>query len=198
MVNASTVESNIEINEKEGYVIISINPKIYPLDVVLSSAYVFTEKYYCLVDGDPKEEIIVEMRPKTKKGDLKKMAREFNNELINYANYAVQSLKNQILRESIITRVLETHTIPSEEFDNYENVPSCEDEVQQNNSEKSWFDDPEGIAIPWDEKYGGNAQKKDTLVDDTNGLVVSLKQKNGDNSQTKNAKSKSRKKQSKA
>ncbi|MFH0979236.1 MAG: hypothetical protein V1837_08130 [Candidatus Woesearchaeota archaeon] len=99
-----------EINKEEGYVIVSVNPKIYPLDVVLSAAYLFTENNYVLLDGDPKDELIVEIRPK-EKADLEKVGMEFNNELIRYANYAVAAIKNQKLREAIISRVMMTNSL---------------------------------------------------------------------------------------
>ena len=74
MDNDLEMQGNMEINKKEGYVMLSVNPKIYPLDVVLSSAYIFTENNYLLVDGDPEEELVVELRPKDKKSDLKVLA----------------------------------------------------------------------------------------------------------------------------
>jgi len=135
------MQGNLEINKKDGYVMVSVNPKIYPLDVVLSSGYVFTEKAYVLIDGDPEEEIIVELRPKNKE-DVESLGREFNNELVNYATYAVQTLKNERMREAIINRVLET---------NSETKPW---------EDKPWFDDPEGIAVPWEEKYGDKGKKE--------------------------------------
>lgn len=128
---------NLEIDKEGNCIIVSVNPKIYPLDVALSTAYVFTDRAYLLVDGDPSEEIIVQLRPKAKE-DLEKLGREFNNELINYANYAVQSIKNARLRDAIMNRVLMTNTVEEE---------------------KPWYDDPEGIAVPWEEKFGDKEEK---------------------------------------
>jgi len=72
------------------------------------------------------------------------LGREFNNELINYANYAIRSLKNERIRETIMDRVMETNR------EVHEPLP----EVEVDNTDKPWFDDPEGIAVPWEEKYG--------------------------------------------
>ncbi|MBL7056013.1 hypothetical protein ISS07_03830 [Candidatus Woesearchaeota archaeon] len=148
MTDELSMQGNLEINEKEGVVLVSVNPKIYPLDVVLSSAYMFTNNNYVLVDGDPSEEIIVELRPKEKK-DVEKVGREFNNELINYANYTVQAIKNQGLREAILNRVLKTSDVSSRE----EDVSYLETEA------KPWKFDPEEIAKPWNDKHG---EDKDT------------------------------------
>lgn len=107
------MEGNLEIHEKEGYVWVSINPRIYRLEVVYSAAYMFLETCYVLIDGDPQEEIIVELRPKneTNPADLRTFGREFNNELVNYANYAVQCIRNMGIRETILKRVLLTNNI---------------------------------------------------------------------------------------
>ncbi|MBT3407264.1 hypothetical protein HN415_01130 [Candidatus Woesearchaeota archaeon] len=152
------MQGNMEINKKEGYVMLSVNPKIYPLDVVLSSAYIFTENNYLLVDGDPEEELVVELRPKDKKSDLKVLANEFNNELINYASYAVQVIKNDQFRTAMINRVLLTNSKEptADEFD-------LDDKIEpwvEKDEDKPWFDDPEGIAVPWEEKYGDKNKEK--------------------------------------
>lgn len=102
------MEGNIEFDEKENLVLVSISPRIYPLPVVYSATYAFIDKCYVLIDGDPREEIIVELRPKTKT-DLRTLGREFNTELVNYATYAAQCVRNAKLREAILKRVLLTN-----------------------------------------------------------------------------------------
>lgn len=97
---------NYEI--KDGSIFISVNPKIYPLDVIFSAAYIFTDKNYIILDGNPEEEIIVEIKPKENPADMAKIAMEFNNELVNYGSYAVQLARNAHLREHILHRVLQT------------------------------------------------------------------------------------------
>ena len=97
---------NFEI--KDGSVILSVNPKIYPLDVIFSAAYIFTDKNYIILDGNPEEEILVEIKPKEKTNEMEKIAMEFNNELVNYGSYAVQSARNIHLRHIILQRVLQT------------------------------------------------------------------------------------------
>ena len=41
-----------------------MNPKIYPIDVVYAAAYVMIDRAFIILDGDPKEEIKVEIRKK--------------------------------------------------------------------------------------------------------------------------------------
>ena len=64
-------------------VVLSINPKLYALETVYSAAYVFLDRAYILLDGDPEKEILVKLKPKQKE-DLDKLGGEFFNELINY------------------------------------------------------------------------------------------------------------------
>lgn len=144
------MEGNLEIFEKEGYVRVSVNPKIYPLEVIYSTAYVFIDDYYVLIDGDPKEKIIIELRPKEKGKDLKILGREFNTELVNYSEYAAKCKRTVGIREAILKRVLLTNDLERQR-------EVCAEE------ESSFLDDPEGIAVPWEEKYGQskNKQKKE-------------------------------------
>lgn len=147
-----TMQGNLEINKKECYVLVSVNPKIYALDVVLSSAYNFIDNCYVLVDGDPIEELVVELRPKDKSRDVEELGRDFNNELINYANYAVQALKNAKLREAILNRVLSTQS--SEKIDS-DSSDYLEKEA------KPWkFEDTEKISVPWEEQDGKDKNKQ--------------------------------------
>jgi len=57
------------------YVLFSINPQIYPLEKVKKAAVEFSKKACVILDGDPKTELLVELRGEQ---DLKKLAEEFN------------------------------------------------------------------------------------------------------------------------
>jgi His-Xaa-Ser system protein HxsD len=141
-MNECANAGNITVSVDGASVELSVNPKIYPLDVVLSAAYLFTDKHFVSVDGDPATELFIEIRPKDASEDLETIARLFNNELINYATYAVQTIKNEAIREAIIKRVLLTTGVADEKSD-------------VGKPQKAWaFDDPDGIAKPWEEQHG--------------------------------------------
>lgn len=93
---------------KDGSITVSVNPKIYPLDVIFSAAYLFTDKNYIVLDGNPEEEVLVEIKPKEKTENVENIALEFNNELINYGAYAVQMARNAHTRLHILQKVLHT------------------------------------------------------------------------------------------
>jgi len=126
----------IEVQPKENQIIISINPKIYPLEVIYSAAYMFLDKAYIIIDGNPETEIIVTMKAKKgmNKSELEKIGLNFHNELINYSVYVVQAARNNDIRKAIVERALGT---------NLEVKETSDDE------DIDFIEDPEGIAEQW-------------------------------------------------
>ncbi len=123
---------NYEIDKENNIIKIKIKTSLYPLEIIYSAAYMFLENFYIIVDGEPEKEIIVQMKSKSEKTDLEKIAGDFNNELINYSVYAIQSARTSAIREAITKRALGTI---EEKYDEEE--------------EDIWIKDPEGIAEPW-------------------------------------------------
>ncbi len=130
--------NNFEIHKKDNYVLVSVNPKLYSLEVVYSAAYSMIDRVYVILGGDPEQEILAELRPKKGK-NLEEIGREFNNELINYAVYIMQSERNKKEKETLIKRALltnvQTPEVSSENVDDIIGKPPVED--------------PENIAKPW-------------------------------------------------
>lgn len=114
----------------DGYVKVKVNPKIHPLDIVYSAAYVFLDRAYVLLDSDEKDTLIL-LKPK---GDenLEKLGLEFANELVNYASYKANSELNKETKNIILTRAM---------FSNDEE--SFRDAVLERSEE---------VKIPWDDK----------------------------------------------
>lgn len=81
---------NIEVDKKQGYALISLNPELYPMDAVLSAAEKLIGKSYVILDGNPREEILVEIRPKAGQ-DIERLAFDFNKELVR----CLKSAKNR-------------------------------------------------------------------------------------------------------
>jgi His-Xaa-Ser system protein HxsD len=105
---------NLEVDKRTGNVVISVNPKIYPMNTIFSAANILVDKAWVLIDGDPNEEIIVQLRRKSPKVDLEDLGRQFNNELVNYSVYNVQVEKNAVLRGMIVQKAFETQMNESE------------------------------------------------------------------------------------
>lgn len=135
------VTDNLEVHKKDNFVIISINPKLYPLEVIYSAAYIFIDKAYVMIDGDPREEILVQLRPKASM-DIEVLGREFNNELLNYMVYMHRTIRSQGIREAIVQRALATNAQTQQQVS----------ETAQVEQAPSYIEDPEKIAKPWKQK----------------------------------------------
>ena len=110
MVKEEFLNDNLEIHEDKNNVIVTVNPKIYPLNTIFSAAYVLVDKAWVIIDGDPIQEIVVQLKRKDPKIDLEELGRSFNNELINYSVYNAQVEKNAVLRGMIIQKAFETQS----------------------------------------------------------------------------------------
>jgi len=99
---------NIQIIPEKNIAIVKINTKIFPLDIIYSASYVFLDRAYISLDGDPEKQINVFIKPKENQ-NLQTIGQDFNNEIINYAVYKVQSEKAKELRETFMKRILATN-----------------------------------------------------------------------------------------
>jgi His-Xaa-Ser system protein HxsD len=128
---------NFSIDKKSKTVTINVNPKIFPLEVIYSAAYVLLNKAHAIIDGDPEKKISIKLKAK-KSGNLADLAQEFNDELVNYSMYVVQASRTSGIRQAIINRALGVLEEDEEEYDE--------------ENEEAGFDpseDPLGISKPW-------------------------------------------------
>ena len=140
---------------------IKINPKIYPLEVVEGAAYTFIDRAYVDISGNPKKQISVALAGKDNlnRKEILRLAGEFKNELLNYALRREISRNNREIREHIISRALFSSVVPPEEEFNLvkKKIQESEKKDRAKKIKKGDFiDDPLGIAVPWEEKYGKN------------------------------------------
>lgn len=130
--------------------IIEINPKIYDLETIYAASYVFLDKAYIQLDGDPKSKIIVTITAK-KVEEQDTITQEFQNELINYGDYKNRASQTKQIREMILQRSLfanDPSSIPDDDFEQL--LKEIEDEN---------FDNSSDIAVPWEDKYGKDNNK---------------------------------------
>ena len=92
---------NIEFYED--YAVVKVDPRIFSLDIVFMAAYVMVDRAYVFVTGDPNVESRVQIRSFDKE-KLEEVAREFNNQLLNYAVYDIQSRRTADLRKILLAR----------------------------------------------------------------------------------------------
>ncbi len=146
--------SKTSINKSKNKIVISVDPNLYPLKSIYGAAYVFLDRAYIFLDGEVKKEIYVHLKGKKRLTDkeIKNLADEFLNELLNYSLRYQISKDNRKIREYILGAAL----IGASGDNIDESTESCE---------KDWKKDPLGIAIPWEEKYSerDDVKKKEHL-----------------------------------
>lgn len=129
MVAKVRIVNNLEI--KQDSMLVSLNPRVYPLDVVYAASEPFMKRCFVMIRGDPEEEIIVEFKPKYDL-DLELIGRSFNNLLIILLTKKLESEKGIELKQQIVSRALRR-------------------EEREPEFGESYLEDRYGIAKPWEE-----------------------------------------------
>lgn len=143
-----------KINIKDNQIIFWLNSQLYSLEAIYSAAYVFIDRAYVYLDGNPTKEIIVSLKGKEKlnKKQLESLAGEFRNELLNYLLRVEVARHNQKIREYIVATAL-VSSLPTD-------LLAQSSLAEAESKEVDWQKDPLGITIPWEEKHGKKKQKK--------------------------------------
>jgi His-Xaa-Ser system protein HxsD len=173
MGEAARNVSNLEIHPD--HVLVHVSTRIYPKDIVYYAAYVFLDRAFVVLDGNPEDIISVELRPKQKSKDLEELGRDFNNELLNYAVYKFQLEKNRYVRDAILKQALEGLAEPEVRIED-----DCIDEMKPEiSNDATYEDDPLGIAKPWEESNS----KEMSYVDDPLGIAKPWEETHGKENQ---------------
>ncbi len=130
---------------ESGSATLTLDVSLYPLEAVYSSAYVFIDRCYVLLDKGADGRISVALAPK--KGEatpelLRSLVGEFSNELLS-ASWRLQiTRENKALIESVTLQAIGGAMGP----------PTLDDLASFDFTEEP-FEDPLGIAISWEDKY---------------------------------------------
>ena len=152
-------KEKIKIKEKENCALVLVDSNLYSLDSVYDAAYNFLDKAYVFLDGDPEKIIEIRLKGKEKlsKKDLRNLANEFFNELINTGIRARISEDNKKIKEYIVSVALIGASKDLQEQIKKEKQGVSLDSLGE---EESWDEDPLGIATPWEEKYKKNDKEE--------------------------------------
>lgn len=126
---------------------IRLSAAIYSIDAILSACYSFLERAYFIVDEEQNgRHFRIGLEPKKENQEKPATLKQaFMNELIYCALRHRISENTKTIREYIVGRAL--------------SAPS--DDLEPEGSDKSdYLDDPLGIAVPWEEKYGKKEKKR--------------------------------------
>ena len=135
--------------QKENKIIIPVNSQLYPLEAIYGASYIFLDRAYLFLEGNPRNRVMVTLKGKENlnKKQLKDLAGEFYNELLNCALRNKISKNNQKIREYIVARALFSAQEPPQK------------EIKKEIKKEEWQKDTLGIALPWEEKYGKRSKK---------------------------------------
>ena len=134
------MKSNFMDKNKIDTIKIELDTKVYPLEAIYGASYVFIDRAYVFLDSKKanKVEVFLKSKEKVSKKQLEDLSGEFLNELLNYTLRINLSKTNKKIREYIVEQALFA-------------AANTEDDLQES---LGYDDDPLGIAIPWEEKYG--------------------------------------------
>ena len=129
---------------------LGVDEKIFPRPVTVAAAYMFIERCYVKLESAPRRRIQVQLKGKKKlgKSTLARLAEEFENELLHQLIRHQVAEKTNQLREVIVGRAL------------FSAEPVGEPAQDAPEEELDYLDDPLGIAVPWEEKYGDDKEEK--------------------------------------
>lgn len=130
----------------EGGVQVVVDEEVYPLDALYGAAYQFIDRCYVLLDRAAPGRFRVTLSPKQggdEEAELRALVGELANELLSSAWRHRLVVENRAVIEATTAQAVSGAMGP----------PSLE-ELADFDFGGEPFDDPLGIAIPWEEKYG--------------------------------------------
>jgi hypothetical protein len=138
---------------------ININPRIYPIDLIYSSASMFLDKAFFFFEGNLDTEITVLIEPKEKETEGENLIKEFFNEVIVQFENSKRYASTKGIRDKFMNQVFEVGEFSNNLFfdTKTKEMIGSEKHIKEelvSSEKKSYLDDPEGIAVPWEEKYG--------------------------------------------
>jgi His-Xaa-Ser system protein HxsD len=144
-----TAENAVELN---------FSKTLYPLDAVYGAAYIFIDRCYVLLDEPDEHSFRVTLA--WKKGappedGLRMLAGEFANEILSCAWRAQIAKESRGIIEAVTVKALAGAMGP----------PTLDDLERFDFSDDA-FEDPLGIAMSWEDKYG--KKKADPLAETRN------------------------------
>jgi His-Xaa-Ser system protein HxsD len=118
---------------------------LYPLDAIYGAAYIFIDRCYVYLDAPDADRVQVSLvgRSELSEAELKALAGEFANELLSQAWRHEITEANRPILEAVAAQALIGAAGP----------PGLDDLEDMDFSEET-FEDPLGIAMSWEEKYG--------------------------------------------
>ncbi len=148
-------------------VTITLQRDLYPKSALYGAAYLFIDSCYVFLDAPSPDLLSVELKSRDpiERAGLEELAGQFCNELLAQAFRCEIAEQNKDLLEVIVAQSMSSTQAPP----NAEQpaAPPAFDlsELEDLDLEDEPFEDPLGIAVSWEEKYGKNKKQKKTGTD---------------------------------
>jgi len=84
---------------------IPIDTSVYSKESIIAASYSFLDRAYIILEKN-QNKIVVNILPKNKKEDIKKLSLDFYNELINYAHYIFKFKTNAKAFKELMEKAL--------------------------------------------------------------------------------------------
>ena len=141
-----------KVEPKSNSIAVLLDEAIFPRAVGLAAAYRFLDRCYVLLETRPKGHLHVRLKGKEalNESSLRALAGEFGNELVHQLVRHQVSERTDQLRATIVGRAL-LSADPSLSSDALD--PGTPEQPLD------YQDDPLGIAVPWEEKYGDRKKR---------------------------------------
>ncbi len=151
-MSSATDTGRLHIDSENNRVDVIVEKSLYPLDAIYGAAYVFVDRCYLLLDAPDATTVKVSLsgREALEAEALRALAGEFANELLAQAWRRRVVEQNQPVIEAVAARAL-AGSLATPPLDNLDRIDFSADA----------FDDPLGIAVPWEEKYGKQTGETD-------------------------------------
>lgn len=162
MANKASIE-NIAVHEDENLVSLTLNRKLYNLEVIYGTSYIFIDRCYVFLDLDDDGNVVAHLkgREDLDGNQLQGLVGEFSNELVNQLLRVKVAKRNAKIRETIVSRAL---------FSNFKEREIFETDIATEPTDKEYLEDPLGIATPWEERFNKDlsegAKAKDSKGED--------------------------------
>ena len=142
-----------KVDRKANSVDVLLDEAVFPRPVGLAAAYRFIDRCYVLVESRPRRRLSVRLKGKEPLAPpaLAALAGEFRNELLHQLVRLQVAERTDALRATIVGRAL--LSADAEPADEAAAPTTAADPLD-------FQDDPLGIAVPWEEKYGGKRSEK--------------------------------------
>lgn len=115
-----------------------VDLEAYTMEAAYGASYIFLDRCYLSMERPSKKTLKVTMRPKAGGAfDPAALEGDFKNELLNQVLRETIAARNLKLREYIIGRAL-----------------YGAENAAEGGGAKGYADDPLGIAVPWEQKFG--------------------------------------------